>query len=160
MLAVCLLLLGGLLFSASRAGLAATLAGAAALAVLMLRGRWRSRPDLVRIFVAISVVVGIIVLVIAGNTIVDKAIRASDGGDRMQIWRASLQAVADVALAGLGARQLRRHLRHRAADDPADPNDLAHSTPLETMVEVGVPMAAGRLRHRAHPVGRVALRGG
>ena len=59
----------------------------------MLRGRWRSRPDLVRIFVAVSVVVGIIVLVIAGNTIVDKAMRASDGGDRMQIWRASLQAV-------------------------------------------------------------------
>jgi lysylphosphatidylglycerol synthetase-like protein (DUF2156 family) len=129
MLAVCLLLLGGLLFSASRAGLAATFLGAAALTVLMLRGRWRSRPDLVRVFVAISVVVGIIVLVIAGNTIVDKAIRASDGGDRMQIWRASgLGSYADIYA-------IVQPIRVPIA------NDLAHSTPLETMVEVGVPMA-------------------
>src|SRR4029453_3116871 len=64
MLAVCLLMLGGLLFSASRAGLAATFASAAALVVLMLRGRWRSRPDLVRIFAAGSVVVGMCVLVV------------------------------------------------------------------------------------------------
>jgi O-antigen ligase len=141
MLAVCLLLLGGLLFSASRAGLAATLAGAAALTVLMLRGRWRSRPDLVRIFVAISAVVGIIVLVIAGNTIVDKAIRASDGGDRMQIWLASLEAVRMSPWLGWG---LGSYADIYAIVQPMRvpiANDLAHSTPLETMVEVGVPMA-------------------
>jgi hypothetical protein len=141
MLAVCLLLLGGLLFSASRAGLAATFLGAAALTVLMLRGRWRSRPDLVRVFVAISVVVGIIVLVIAGNTIVDKAIRASDGGDRMQIWRASLQAVLMSPWLGWG---LGSYADIYAIVQPMRvpiANDLAHSTPLETMVEVGVPMA-------------------
>jgi hypothetical protein len=141
MLAACLLLLGGLLFSASRAGLAATLASAAALAVLMLRGRWRSRPDLVRIAVAVSIVVGVIVLVIAGNAIVDKAIRASDGGDRMQIWRASLQAVRLSPWLGWG---LGSFADIYAIVQPASlpiPNDLAHSTPLETMVEVGVPMA-------------------
>ena len=141
MLAVCLLLLGGLLYSASRAGLAATLASAAALAAMMLRGRWRSRPDLVRVFVAISVVVGIIVLVIDGNTIVDKAIRASDGGDRMQIWRASLQAVLMSPWLGWG---LGSYADIYAIVQPMRvpiANDLAHSTPLETLVEVGVPMA-------------------
>ena len=141
MLAVCLLMLGGLLFSASRAGLAATFASAAALVVLMLRGRWRSRPDLVRIFVAVSVVVGIVVLVIAGNTIIDKAIRASDGGDRMQIWRASLQAVRMSPWLGWG---LGSFADIYAIVQPLNlpiPNDLAHSTPLETAVEVGVPIA-------------------
>ena len=141
MLAVCLLLLGGLLYSASRAGLAATLASAAALAVMMLRGRWRSRPDLVRIFVWVSVVVGIIVLVIAGNTIVDKAIRASDGGDRMQIWRASLQAVRMSPWLGWGLGSFADIYAIVQPMTLPIPNDLAHSTPLETMVEVGVPMA-------------------
>ena len=141
MLAVCLLLLGGLLYSASRAGLAATLASAGALAVMMLRGRWRSRPDLVRIFVAISVVVGIIVLVIAGNTIVDKAIRASDGGDRMQIWRASLQAVRMSPWLGWGLGSFADIYAIVQPMTLPIPNDLAHSTPLETMVEVGVPVA-------------------
>ena len=141
MLAVCLLLLGGLLYSASRAGLAATLASAAALAAMMLRGRWRSRPDLVRIFVAISVVVGIIVLVIAGNTIVDKAIRASDGGDRMQIWRASLNAVRMSPWLGWGLGSFADIYAIVQPMTLPIPNDLAHSTPLETMVEVGVPMA-------------------
>ena len=141
MLAVCLLLLGGLLYSASRAGLAATLASAAALAAMMLRGRWRSRPDLVRIFVAISVVVGIVVLVIAGNTIVDKAIRASDGGDRMQIWRASLNAVRMSPWLGWGLGSFADIYAIVQPMTLPIPNDLAHSTPLETMVEVGVPMA-------------------
>ena len=141
MLAVCLLLLGGLLFSASRAGLAATLTSAAALAALMLRGRWRSRPDLVRIFVAVSVVVGIIVLAIAGNTIVDKAMRASDGGDRMQIWRASLQAVWMSPWLGWGLGSFADIYAIVQPMNLPIPNDLAHSTPLETLVEVGVPMA-------------------
>src|SRR4029453_16515470 len=81
MLAACLLLLGGLLFSASRAGLAATLASAGVLAVLMMRGRWHSRPGLARLFVGVAVAVGLVVLVIAGNTLIDKVARSSDGGD-------------------------------------------------------------------------------
>ena len=85
MLAACMLFLGGLLFSASRAGLAATLASSGVLAVLMLRGPWHSRPRLARLFVGGVIVVGLIVLAIAGNTIVDKMARASDGGDRIRI---------------------------------------------------------------------------
>jgi O-antigen ligase len=141
MLAVCLLLLGGLLFSASRAGLAATLASAGLLAALMMRGRWRSRPDLARVFVIVSIIIGLVVLAIAGNTIVDKALRASDGGDRVRIWLASLQAIGMSPWLGWG---LGSFADVYAIVQPASmpiPNDLAHSTPLETMVEVGVPMA-------------------
>lgn len=141
MLAVCLVLLGGLLFSASRAGLAATLGSAGVLAVLMMRGRWHSRPGLARLFVGVAIAVGLVVLVIAGNTIVDKMARASDGGDRIRIWLAALQAIGMSPWLGWG---LGSFADIYAVLQPASlpvANDLAHSTPLETMVEVGVPMA-------------------
>ena len=112
-----------------------------------------------RIFVAISVVVGIIVLVIAGNTIVDKAIRASDGGDRMQIWRASLQAIRMSLWLGWGLGSFADIYAIVQPMNLPIPNDLAHSTPLETMVEVGVPMALVGFAIVADPMGRVVLRG-
>src|SRR5262245_56569942 len=143
MLAVSLVLLGGLLYSASRAGLAATLASGGVLAVLMLRGRWHSRPGLVRLFVGISVAVGVVVLVIAGNTIVDKVARASDGADRIRIWLAALQAIKMSPWLGWGLGSFADiyAVLQPATASLAQPNDLAHSTPLETVVEVGVPMA-------------------
>jgi O-antigen ligase len=141
MLACCLLLLGGLLFSASRAGLGATVVSAAAVAALMLRGRWRSRPDLVRIFIAVSVLVGVIVLAIAGNTIVTKALYASDGGDRIKIWLASLHAIRMSPWLGWGLGGFADVYGIVQPMSMPVANDLAHSTPLETMVEVGIPMA-------------------
>lgn len=141
MLACSLLLLGGLLFSASRAGLGATVVSGGALAALMLRGRWRSRPDLVRIFVVVSVLVALIVLAIAGNTIVNKALYASDGADRVKIWLASLQAIRMSPWLGWGLGGFADV--YGLVQPPSMPvaNDLAHSTPLETVVEVGIPMA-------------------
>ena len=141
MLAACLLLLGGLLFSASRAGLAATLASAGVLAVLMLRGRWHSRPGLARLFVGVAIAVGVVVLVIAGNTIVDKMARATDGADRMRIWLAALQAVKMSPWLGWGLGSFADIYAFLQPVSMPVANDLAHSTPLETMVEVGVPMA-------------------
>jgi len=141
MLAGCLLLLGGLLFSASRAGLAATVASAAVLSVLMLRGRWRSRPDLVRIFIVVGALVAVIVLAIAGNTIVNKALHASDGADRIKIWLASLQAIRMSPWLGWGLGSFADIYGIVQPMSMPIANDLAHSTPLETMVEVGVPMA-------------------
>lgn len=141
MLAACLVLLGGLMFSASRAGLAATFVSAGILAALMLRGRWRSRPDLVRVFVIASVVIGVIVLALAGNAIVDKAMRASDGGDRVKIWLASLQAIRMSPWLGWGLGSFADIYAIVQPTTMPIPNDLAHSTPLETVVEVGVPMA-------------------
>jgi O-antigen ligase len=141
MLAVSLLLLGGLLYSASRAGLAATLASGGVLAVLMLRGRWHSRPGLVRLFVGIAIAVGVVVLVIAGNTIVDKVARASDSIDRISIWLAALQAIRMSPWLGWGLGSFADIYAVLQPVKLPVANDLAHSTPLETMVEVGVPMA-------------------
>jgi O-antigen ligase len=141
MLAVSLLLLGGLLYSASRAALAATLASGGVLAVLMLRGRWHSRPGSVRLFVAISIALGVVVLVIAGNAIVDKLARTSDSADRLRIWLAAVQAIRMSPWLGWG---LGSFADIYAVLQPVSlplANDLAHSTPLEAMVEVGVPMA-------------------
>ena len=141
MLAACMLFLGGLLFSASRAGLAATLASSGVLAVLMLRGRWNSRPGLTRLFVAGVIVVGLVVLAIAGNTIVDKIAHASDGGDRIRIWLAALQAIRMSPWLGWGLGSFADIYAVLQPDGLPMANDLAHSTPLETMVEIGVPMA-------------------
>ena len=142
MLAACLFLLGGLLLSASRAGAAATVAGAGVLTFLMLRGRWRARPDLVRIFVVVGIIVAVIVAVVAGGTILIKATRTSEFGvDRVRIWLASLQAVGMSPWLGWG---LGSFADIYAIVQPVSipmPNDLAHSTPLETMVEVGIPTA-------------------
>lgn len=141
MLAVCLLLLGGLLFSASRAGFAATLASATLLVALMLRGYWRARPDLVRIVVVVGVVVMVVVVLIAGGTIIDKAARASDGADRIKIWLASLQAIGMSPWLGWGLGSFADIYPIVQPASLPMANDLAHSTPLETVVEVGVVMA-------------------
>ena len=141
MLAVCLFLLGGLLLSQSRAGLGATLASAAIMVFVLLRGRWRARPDIARAVVAVGALVLLVVAVISGNAILDKVSRASDGTARLEIWRASLQAIGMSPWVGWG---LGSYPDVYPIVQPASltiPNDLAHSTPLETVVEVGVPMA-------------------
>ena len=141
MLAAALVFLGGLLFSASRAGLAATLASAGVLAMLMLRGRWHSRPTLVRLFVGGAIAVGLAVLVIAGNTIVDKIVRASDGADRIRIWLAAVEAIRMSPWVGWGLGSFADIYPLVQPLSLPVANDLAHSTPLETIVDVGVPIA-------------------
>jgi O-Antigen ligase len=141
MLAVCLLLLGGLLYSSSRAGLAATLASGGVLAVLMLRGRWHSRPGLVRLFVAIGIALGVVVVIIAGNSIFQKMAQNSDLVGRVSIWLAALQAIRMSPWLGWGLGSFADIYAVLQPMSLPLANDLAHSTPLETMVEVGVPMA-------------------
>ena len=116
MLAVCLLLLGGLLLSASRAGAVATFTSAAVLTILMLRGRWRARPDLVRLFAVVSRHYR------RGRRVDRRRGDFQQGGRQYRLRcrpRSQLDGLTsghqDVALARLGARQLCRHLRHRAA---------------------------------------------
>jgi len=141
MLAVSLLLLGGLLYSSSRAALAATLASGGVLAVLMLRGRWHSRPGLVRLLAAIGVALVAVVVVIAGNSILEKFAYTSDLGSRISIWRAALQAIGMSPWLGWGLGSFADIYAVLQPTNLPVANDLAHSTPLETMVEVGVPMA-------------------
>jgi hypothetical protein len=142
MLAVCLLLLGGLLLSASRAGAVATFAAAGMLTLLLMRGRWRARPDLVRIFVVVGVLVAVIVLVVAGGTIANKAMRSSEFGvDRVRIWMASLEAIGMSPWLGWGLGSFADIYAIVQPVSVPQPNDLAHSTPLEVVVEVGIPAA-------------------
>jgi hypothetical protein len=141
MMAICLFLLGSLLWSASRAALIATGAGGAAVALLMLRDRWHSRPDLVRWGVGAAIVVAAVVMLIAGGRIVTKTSVGSEGGGRGAIWGASLEAVGLSPWFGWGLGSFADIYAVVQRPSLPIPNDLAHSTPLETMVEVGVPVA-------------------
>ena len=121
--------------------MAATLASGGVLALLMLRGRWHSRPGLVRLLVAVGIALGAVVVVIAGNSILQKIALTSDMAGRVSIWLAAFQAIGMSPWLGWG---LGSFADIYAVLQPASlplANDLAHSTPLETMVEVGVPIA-------------------
>ena len=131
------LFLGGLLLSGSRAGVAATLVCALGLALLMMRGRWRERPDLVRWFwvgMALLLVIG----VIAGGTLLRKFQISGDGSDRVIIWLASLKAISLSPWLGWGLGSFGDIYAIVQPASITQPNNLAHSTPIETVVELGV----------------------
>ena len=137
LVAIAFFLLGGLLMSASRAGFAASVAGAFALALLLLRGRWRERPDLVRWFwigVAILLVLG----VIAGGAMISKVARSSDAPGRIVIWLTSLEAIGLSPWLGWGLGSFADIYTVLQPAAITQPNDRAHSTPLEVIVELGV----------------------
>jgi len=136
-----LFLMGGLLWSASRAAFAATGAGMTAMVALMLRNRSGGRSDVVRWGLGGAVVVAAAVMLITGGRLIDKASGGSEGEGRGAIWAASLEAIAASPWFGWG---LGSFADIYAIEQPSSlpiPNDLAHSTPLQTMVEVGVPVA-------------------
>lgn len=130
-------LLGGLLMSASRAGVAASVAGALVLALLLMRGRWRERPDLVRWFV-VALVIALVFGVIAGGALLNKAVRAGDSSVRVAIWLTSLDAVGLSPWLGWGLGSFADVFTILQPASITQPNNLAHSTPLETLVELGV----------------------
>ena len=132
-----LALLGGLLMSASRAGFAATMAGALALALLLMHRRWRERPDMVRWF-WLGVAVLLVVAAIAGSTLLTKAVNASDSSTRIAIWMTCLQAIGLSPWLGWGLGSFADIFTILQPALTSQPNNLAHSTPLETMVELGV----------------------
>ena len=137
LVAIAFFLLGGLLLSASRAGFAASVAGAFALALLLLRGRWRERPDLVRWFwigVAILLVLG----VIAGGAMITKVARAGDSSTRIAIWMTSVEAIGLSPWLGWGLGSFADVFTILQPASITQPNNLAHSTPLEVVVELGV----------------------
>ncbi|MDI1284454.1 MAG: O-antigen ligase family protein [Reyranella sp.] len=137
LVAVAFFLLGGLLLSASRAGFAASVAGALVLALLLLRGRWRQRPDLVRWFwigLAILLVLGLI----AGGAMLSKVARASDASVRVAIWLASIEAIGLSPWLGWGLGSFTDIFTILQPSSITQPNNRAHSTPLEVMVELGV----------------------
>jgi hypothetical protein len=137
LLAFTVFLLGGLLMSASRAGFAASVAGVLALALLLMRGRWRERPDLVRWF-WIGMAILLVFAAIAGSSMLTKWVRADDASDRIAIWRTSLEAIGLSPWFGWGLGSFGDIYAILQPASMSQPNNLAHSTPLETMVELGV----------------------
>lgn len=157
LVAVIFFLLGGLLLSASRAGFAATVAGVLALVLLLMRGRWDGRPDLVRWFwigMAILVVVG----AIAGSAMLTKVVAASDSTTRIAIWLTSIKAIALSPWLGWGLGSFADIFTVLQPASIILPNNLAHSTPLETVVELGLIGAVPALALALLPWG-MSLRG-
>ncbi|MFZ5783661.1 MAG: O-antigen ligase family protein [Pseudomonadota bacterium] len=141
LMAACLFLMGGLLWSASRAAFAATGAGIAGVFVLLLRQRPGLRSDVARWGVGAAVVVAAAVMLIAGGRLLTKASGGADGEGRGAIWAASLEAISASPWFGWGLGGFPDIYAVMQPSSLPIPNDLAHSTPLQMMVEVGVPMA-------------------
>ncbi len=136
--AVALLCLGGILISGSRAGFAATVAGVIALGYLLVRGKENFRTYVRRAALA-AVLIGLVVGVIAGGSLLRKTVASSNNFNRVVVWRISLDAVAQSPLLGWG---LGSYPDVYAIHQPATiimPNDKAHSTPIEVLVEMGIP---------------------
>lgn len=156
-LAAIFLMLGGMLMSASRAGFAATAAGAVALGLLLMRGRWRARPDLARVFfvgLAVFAVVGIV----AGSPLLTKFSAATDSFSRLHIWYVALKAIWLSPWLGWGLGGFADIYTILQPASILIPNNLAHSTPLEVVVELGVIAAIPALAVVALPWA-ICLRG-
>jgi O-antigen ligase len=142
LIALALLFMGGLLISGSRAGFAASLVGALIFLALHMRGRWESRSQMGRALLiggAFAVVVGLI----AGGALIEKLARLSESSstNRVIIWRSTLDAIAQSPWWGWGRGTYADIYSVLQPVEIPQPNDLAHSTPLETVVELGIPGA-------------------
>lgn len=137
LLALSVLMLGGMLMSASRAGFAASMAGTLFLGLLLVRGRGRTRPQLGRMF-AVGLAVFLVVGGIAGSGMLYKFAASADDSSRLRIWSAAFQAIALSPWLGWGLGGFGDVFALLQPSNSLQPNDIAHSTPLETVVELGV----------------------
>lgn len=158
LLALSLLMMGGILMSASRAGFAASMAGVLLLGLLRVRGRGEANRQLIGIaFVgfAFFVVVG----GIAGNALFSKFAVSGDYSSRLRIWSAAFQSISLSPWMGWGLGGFGDVFTLLQPANSLEPNDIAHSTPLETVVELGVFAAIPAMVVVALPWA-VCLRGG
>jgi O-antigen ligase len=128
---------GALLLSASRAGVAAT--AAAIMAMLYLLRRGQPRISLTKLAIIIGVI-SVAVLFLAGATFLHKTAGLGNIANlnRVVIWRASLEAFFAAPWLGWGLGTYNDiYAIHQPISIPL-PNDKAHSTPLEFLVEVGI----------------------
>ena len=166
LVAISLFLMGGLLFSASRGGFAAFALSTTLLGLLLMRGRWRSRRHmgvaLIGGIVAVSVMI-----TLAGGAFVQKmaTFAQANSFERPIIWKAALQAIERSPWWGWGLGSFSDIYTILQPSQIPMANDKAHSTPLETFVELGIPggtiaclvvlipwltIAGGALRRRRH----------
>ncbi len=141
-LAISLLLFGGLLLSESRAGFGATVAGAILLGITLLRGRWPSRPG-VGWALAAAIIVGALLVVIAGSAFFHKMSNLADQDilGRFRIWQLSIAAVRQSPWLGWGLGSFPDLFFLMQAPDLQILADKAHSTPLEWILDLGIPAA-------------------
>lgn len=142
LLALAFLFLGGLLISGSRGAFAATTVSGLALLLLLRQGRWQSRTQMGRT-VLVSLLFAAAAGLIAGGAMIHKfsTLPSADSTNRLVIWAVSFDAVAQSPWLGWGLGSYPDIYTILQPDRIAQINDKAHSTPIETIVELGIPGA-------------------
>lgn len=140
LLALAFMFFGGLLISGSRAGLASTIIGVFLLGILLMRGRWKSRGQVGRA-VLVAIFVAVAAAAVAGSAIVQKFsnLPSAESTNRLVIWGAAFDAIAQSPWLGWGLGSFNDINSVLQPDKIPQPNDKAHSTPIETFVELGIP---------------------
>jgi O-antigen ligase len=142
LLGLAFLFMGGLLISGSRGAFAATTVAGLALFFLLSQGRWKSRTQLARTTLVLLLVAGAAGL-IAGGAMIHKfsTLPSADSTNRLVIWAVSFDAVAQSPWLGWGLGSYPDIYTILQPDRIPQINDKAHSTPIETIVELGIPGA-------------------
>jgi O-antigen ligase len=142
LLALAFVFAGCLMISGSRAGFAATVAGVAALCFLMLHERLKTKSQLGRA-VLVGAAVAALIGLLAGGQLARKLsnLEQADQFDRLLIWRAAGEAIRDSPLWGWGLGSFADVYAVYQPQEIVQPNDKAHSTPIEVVVELGIPGA-------------------
>jgi O-antigen ligase len=92
----------------------------------------------------VALVVAAVAGVIAGGAMIQKfsGLPRADSINRLVIWEVSLDAIAQSPWLGWGLGSYPDIYTVLQPDRIAQSNDKAHSTPLETVVELGIPGGA------------------
>ena len=125
--------------SRKRAGFAATIVGVMALFFLMMRERLKTREQLRRaLLVGVAVAIGLL----AGGQMIRKisSFEQADTANRLIIWRTAAKAIGDSPWWGWGLGSFSDIYAVYQPKEIVQPNK-AHSTPIETVVELGIPGA-------------------
>jgi len=141
-LAMALLLFGCLLLSESRAGFGVTVLGALLLGATLLRGRWPSHPVLGWALAA-ALLVGAVFALIAGSAFFHKMAKLTDDDalGRFRLWQLAVSAIAQSPWLGWGLGSYPDLYPMLQPPDLHNANDKAHSTPLEWLLDLGIPAA-------------------
>ena len=146
LVALAIVFLGCLLISGSRGGFIASVMGVVLLVFLIMRDRWRE-PFQLRQTIIVGILFAAVVGLVAGGALVQKMSTLAEGGsaNRTAIWRTSITAIGQSPWLGWGLGSFADIYTILQPPELTLPNDKAHSTPLETVVEVGIPAAVPTL---------------
>lgn len=136
-----LLLLGALLYSHSRAGLASTSAGVVVLC-LSLGLSPATDKRFVRRFGLACILIAILFFVISGR-VVNQRIGTLDitSDERLKVYQLTMEAISDQPILGTGLGTFEEVFRFYRTSDIHAVYDYAHNTYLETALELGLPAA-------------------